>query len=45
MRRVVRGGSYNVDNWSLRASFVNWFGPGHRYRIGGFRLVIKRRKQ
>ncbi len=43
-RRVFRGGSYVSDPWYLRSSTRYWLNPNGRSGVGGFRLVIIRRK-
>ncbi len=40
--RVFRGGSFWFDPRYLRVSFRNWFVPGDRYVILGFRCVAAR---
>ncbi len=43
--RVLRGGSCSdMDAWILNSFDRYGFEPEGRYRHGGFRLVIKRRK-
>jgi formylglycine-generating enzyme required for sulfatase activity len=38
-RRVIRGGSWNDEPWSLRSAFRYWFGPDFRTNSLGFRLA------
>ena len=45
VRRMVRSGSYSVDLWSLRSSFVNWHVSKFRFVDSGFRLVLTGRKK
>jgi formylglycine-generating enzyme required for sulfatase activity len=42
VHRSLRGGSFNLDSWNLRASyrFRDWFGPVFRFGYYGFRLVL-----
>lgn len=37
--RVLRGGSWATRPWALRNSFRNWYHPGVRQILAGFRLV------
>mgnify|MGYP000721096680 CR=1 FL=1 len=37
--RVLRGGSFNLEPWFLRAAFRDWFRPEGRFRVVGFRCV------
>ena len=37
--RVVRGGSFILDQWSARAAFRNWNDPGDHDRLNGFRVA------
>jgi formylglycine-generating enzyme required for sulfatase activity len=43
--RVLRGGSFINDSWILRPTGRSRGEPEDRYRIIGFRIVVKRRKQ
>ena len=37
--RVLRGGSWATRPWAMRASFRNWYQPGIRQILAGFRLA------
>ena len=37
--RVLRGGSWATRPWSLRSTFRNWYHPGVRQILAGFRCV------
>ena len=37
--RVLRGGSWATRPWTMRASFRNWYLPGIRQILAGFRLA------
>jgi formylglycine-generating enzyme required for sulfatase activity len=41
--RVLRGGSWNVDERFARASDRNWNGPDVRYYVSGFRVAARAR--
>jgi len=43
--RVLRGGSFINDSWIELVALDARFEPEDRYRIIGFRIVVKRRKQ
>lgn len=38
--RVLRGGSWTTRPWSLRSSFRNWYHPGVRQILAGFRCAL-----
>jgi len=38
--RVLRGGSWATNPWVLRTSFRNWYNPGVRQILAGFRCAI-----
>ena len=38
--RVLRGGSWNDAAWLCRAAYRDWFGPGLRNWVDGFRLGL-----
>lgn len=42
--RLVRGGSYYTDSgsWLLRTTFRFWYLPESRFRLKGFRIVVRR---
>ena len=37
--RVLRGGSWATRSWALRSSFRNWYHPGVRQILAGFRCA------
>ena len=37
--RVLRGGSWATRPWALRTSFRNWYHPGVRQILAGFRCA------
>jgi len=37
--RVLKGGSWATPSWTLRASFRNWYYPGVRQILAGFRCA------
>ena len=39
-RRVVRGGSFGVDDGFVRCAARSWFNPNYRGRDVGFRVVL-----
>ena len=45
VRRVLRGGSYDLGTWSLRASDRYGVEPEYRRRDFGFRVVIVKRRK
>lgn len=43
-RRVLRGGSWNLNAWWARSALRSWDGPGGRHYGVGFRLALGRVK-
>jgi formylglycine-generating enzyme required for sulfatase activity len=43
VERVIRGGSYYYDSWSLRTSVRFWNLPENRSGNSGFRLVARQK--
>ncbi len=38
-KRVLRGGSWNLNPWNLRSANRNWLGAGFRGSLAGFRVA------
>ena len=43
--RVLKGGSWATPPWAMRSSFRNWYYPGIRQILAGFRCAVSRKEQ
>jgi formylglycine-generating enzyme required for sulfatase activity len=42
VRRVLRGGAFSDHSWRVRCAYRDYWFPGYRGRLGGFRVVVSR---
>lgn len=43
--RVLKGGSWATRPWAMRSSFRNWYYPGIRQILAGFRCAVSREEK